>query len=296
MGTSRKSFVVAASFTAVCAIAASCGRRHSDRPATEPPAPRISVDVFCTVSFDPGAHEYIYEYSLLNGPNSQGVVDFFGLRRVGAHDSVQVPRGWMSTEGEYEGEPRSVTWAAIGYGDELAGDLDFMRYPPPNAIFAGESGPVFRLRSRETAETTGCVAEPFVSPVIESEDEEPGPFTYIPSVWETSLIGTVYAPRVPATSRPADARRAVPAWAAADSARVRVSFILARRGHVNLDVIDASGAKVAVLLDRWMGPGCGVAVWDRTDQRGRAAQNGTYFTRMRLDGMNLGRHPVAIAR
>jgi hypothetical protein len=250
------------------------------------------VDVFCTASFDAAAHEYVYEYSLLNDSHSEGVVDFFGLRQVGTLDSVEAARGWMSTTGQCQGAPRSAVWAAVGYGDELADDLDFMRFPPPIAIFAGELATGFTLRSREPPETTGFVALPFVSIVVESEDQAPGPFTSIPTVWETGFVGTVDAPRVASEPRRPAPRLSV----SRDTTAVRASFILARSAHVRIDVIDASGTMVAEVLDRSMGPGQGRAIWNGTDERGRALPPGSYFTRMVVNGVNLGRHHVVVAR
>src|SRR5262245_55676526 len=184
------------------------------------PIPRLDVAVFCTVAFDPQQGEYVYEYSLLNRSSSEGVVDMIGLRRVGPRDSVGTPRGWIPIAGGYEGEPHALVWGAIGEDKRIPDDLDFMRYPVNTAVYPGELASGFRLRSPEPAETTGFVAEPFVSSVVESEDEEPGPFTYVPSVWELHQVGTIDAPRV------ADANRSAAADAAPDP---RASYTLSSR-------------------------------------------------------------------
>ena len=77
---------------------------------------------------------------------------------------------------------------------------------------------------------------------------------------------------------------------------VRASCLLSRRARVKIDVIDGSGAMVAVLLDRWQGPGQGTATWTGTDAHGREVPRGDYYMRMTVDGVNAGRHKVRLAR
>ena len=276
---------------ALTTSAGTCERSASDpRAGSGPhPFPRLDIAAFCTATFDPGEREFVYEYSVLNLSSSEGVVDLIGLRHVGPRDSVQTPRGWMPLVGGFQGEARALVWGSVGDDKRIPTDLDFMRYPMNTAVYPGERATGFRLRSHEPAETTGFVVEPFVSDVVDSEDELPGPFTYIPSVWELHLVGTIDAPRAARAtgSTPTDATRP-PA--------TRASYTLSKRGHARIDVIDGLGKPVSVLLDRVLSPGSGVVTWQSRAVRGTPAARGNLYARMTLDGQTVGRHEVFLAR
>ncbi len=60
----------------------------------------------------------------------------------------------------------------------------------------------------------------------------------------------------------------------------RVKFALKEKGHVKLRVYDVSGRLVRVLVDEVREAGSYEAVWDGTNNEGRATASGIYFCRM----------------
>ena len=63
---------------------------------------------------------------------------------------------------------------------------------------------------------------------------------------------------------------------------------------MRLEVYDASGRRVALLLDKKMPGGPGVATWDGTDERGRQVAPGVYFYRLSALGTKLTAKGVRI--
>ncbi len=59
-----------------------------------------------------------------------------------------------------------------------------------------------------------------------------------------------------------------------------VSFALARDGRVRVDVVDAAGRSVAVLLDAERSAGEHAVAWNGRDARGGAVPSGVYFARV----------------
>lgn len=62
-----------------------------------------------------------------------------------------------------------------------------------------------------------------------------------------------------------------------------IVFDVPRAGHVRLEVIDVSGKRVAVLVDRSMGVGSHIAHWDGRDESGTRMRPGQYLYRLATD-------------
>jgi len=71
-------------------------------------------------------------------------------------------------------------------------------------------------------------------------------------------------------------------------------YSLREAGDVRLEVFDASGRRVALLVDKKMPGGPGVATWDGTDERGRQVAPGVYFYRLSALGARLTAKGVRI--
>jgi len=71
-------------------------------------------------------------------------------------------------------------------------------------------------------------------------------------------------------------------------------FSLQEAAEVRLEVFDASGRRVAVLVDKKLPEGPGVATWDGTDARGRQVAAGVYFYRLSALGTRLTAKGVRI--
>jgi YVTN family beta-propeller protein len=71
-------------------------------------------------------------------------------------------------------------------------------------------------------------------------------------------------------------------------------FTLEEAADVRLEVFDASGRRVAVLLDKKLVAGPGVATWDGADERGRQVAPGVYFYRLSALGKRLTAKGVRI--
>jgi hypothetical protein len=80
----------------------------------------------------------------------------------------------------------------------------------------------------------------------------------------------------------------------AAGATTSLRFALREAADVRLEVFDAGGRRVAVLLDRKLPAGPGVAAWDGTDARGRQVGPGVYFYRLSALGMRLTAKGVRI--
>jgi plastocyanin len=72
-------------------------------------------------------------------------------------------------------------------------------------------------------------------------------------------------------------------------------FALGEAGHARAMVLDASGRKVADLLDEALPAGTYGALWDGRDRLGRRSGPGVYFVRLELPGYR-GAKRVVIAR
>ena len=71
--------------------------------------------------------------------------------------------------------------------------------------------------------------------------------------------------------------------------RVTVPYALTRPGPVRLSVYDAMGRRLAVLVDESKPAGAYRAVWDGTDDRGRALPSGSYRIRLETEGITATR-------
>ena len=71
-------------------------------------------------------------------------------------------------------------------------------------------------------------------------------------------------------------------------------FSLREAADVRLEVFDASGRRVAVLVDKRLPSGPAVAAWDGADERGRQVAPGVYFYRLSALGKRLTAKGVRI--
>jgi len=69
----------------------------------------------------------------------------------------------------------------------------------------------------------------------------------------------------------------------------RIAFALARSARVRVEIVNASGERVALLADGPLAAGPHLLAWDGRDTRGRAAASGAYFARLDADGRILTR-------
>jgi hypothetical protein len=74
---------------------------------------------------------------------------------------------------------------------------------------------------------------------------------------------------------------------------VGIRYAVPRPSRLTIDVLDVSGRRIAVLLDRDVSAGAGRTGWDGANAGGRAAGPGVYWVRMRLDGRSVGVIKVA---
>lgn len=69
----------------------------------------------------------------------------------------------------------------------------------------------------------------------------------------------------------------------------RIEFALSEAADVRLEVLDVSGHRLRVLIDRRMAAGTHAAIWDGRDESGLQVASGTYFHRLRVDGATAAR-------
>ncbi len=62
-----------------------------------------------------------------------------------------------------------------------------------------------------------------------------------------------------------------------------ISFELAERSDVKLEVFNVLGQQVRVLIDGYVAPGTTTTVWDATDQNGSQVASGTYFYKLAVN-------------
>jgi len=62
--------------------------------------------------------------------------------------------------------------------------------------------------------------------------------------------------------------------------------------HVEIEIFNASGARVRRLMNRTVAAGSHSHVWDGTDDAGRPAPSGVYFYRLRMNGRSWSRQLV----
>lgn len=74
------------------------------------------------------------------------------------------------------------------------------------------------------------------------------------------------------------------AWPNPSLGSTSISYALSRAGHARLELFDASGRRVAVLVDEVQAAGPQRAQWNGRDARGAAVKSGAYFARLRFAG------------
>jgi hypothetical protein len=77
--------------------------------------------------------------------------------------------------------------------------------------------------------------------------------------------------------------------------RTQISFSLSREGLVNLDVFDASGARVRGLLEGRMPSGLHTSTWDGKDEDGNRTPSGVYFYRLKTEEGQLTRRMIHLS-
>jgi hypothetical protein len=76
--------------------------------------------------------------------------------------------------------------------------------------------------------------------------------------------------------------------------RTTVSFSLDRTGPATLNVYDAKGSLVKVLVNENLPAGAHTATWNGDDQTGRPVASGVYFYRLDADGRSLGKRMLLV--
>ena len=74
----------------------------------------------------------------------------------------------------------------------------------------------------------------------------------------------------------------------------RITFALAERGRVRIEVFDAAGRLVRTLVDRELSAGPHGVGWDARDRAGRAVGSGVYFYRMTTANETISRKMVVV--
>lgn len=64
----------------------------------------------------------------------------------------------------------------------------------------------------------------------------------------------------------------------------RIRFVTPRAGHLQLDLFDVAGRRIARLAEGPVEPGPGTVVWDGRDSAGRRVSSGVYFVRLNVSG------------
>ena len=73
---------------------------------------------------------------------------------------------------------------------------------------------------------------------------------------------------------------------------VRISFTVARRGNVSLDVYEAAGSLVRTLVNGTVDRGSQSVAWDGMSNSGRRVASGSYFYRLTADGRSVSSKSV----
>jgi hypothetical protein len=69
----------------------------------------------------------------------------------------------------------------------------------------------------------------------------------------------------------------------------QITYAVAARDRIRLEIYDVIGRKLATLLDRLVEPGFYTSVWNGTDDRGVSVAQGVYFARLRSSAYKCGR-------
>ena len=241
----------------------------------------LHVVCLCTITDDPTRPGWRrYEYSFRNGSQSRDTVDCFALREAGICEVRQSPRAWLASHGEYQGEPRSLVWSAIGTDTTLDNDLSFFRSPPDNALAPGMTASGFVLLARGPSSRTRLYASPYDSHIAESEDEHPGPFTPILSLWDSTAIGEIEVPAPGDFTSGRSNRRS----------SLHISLVMNRPGYVRLDVVDSASTPIATLKSQRCGVGTHTVDWTGKDRSGRTVAAGNYGACLMVDGETIAVH------
>jgi hypothetical protein len=86
-----------------------------------------------------------------------------------------------------------------------------------------------------------------------------------------------------------------PAWPNPFADETRIAFALVRPGRVSLSILDASGRRVATLVDEERDAGPHAARWDGRDDRGQRVAPGVYVSLL-VSGGETRRGKVILVR
>jgi len=122
-------------------------------------------------------------------------------------------------------------------------------------------------------------------------NDSPDASDHCPRVSDLALITGVDAP--PQLARGAKLLPNVPN---PFNPRTTLRFSLGQTARVQLEIVDARGRAVRLLLDTPMGAGDHERIWDGRDDAGGAVASGVYRVMLRVDGHTMDSRPVVLVR
>jgi hypothetical protein len=209
---------------------------------------------------DLGGGRYHYEYELFNFDSDRRIRSFsipvsadLNMTNIGFHDADLDPVD---------------DWRVVIEDGAIRWETDtFQQNPNANALMFG-----YLFNFRFDADTPPA-----------SQTATMGVFKpFGPSVVTGATLGPANPASASAAIEPEGAARLLPVRPNPAAGTVAIPFSIPRAAHVTIDVIDASGRAVAILLDKDVEPGTREALWDATGSAGeRRLAPGVYYVRMR---------------
>lgn len=241
---------------------------------------------------------YEYSYSLTNEPTSTNHLAYFGIRPIKKPVTIASPPGWVAVHG-FEGDSTTVVWAVVAESPPPAGWKGNDVYVTPFHPAPGQTVTGFKIRSHQPPiNTLSFYAEGFDTI---PEGAHKGLNITIPTLYQSGVTGPILGPdfnSVVGVGDPkpiAEVSFAQPAPNPA-SGLITFSFQLPQAANVQVTVHDIAGRRIRRLADGQWPAGIHSLTWNGLSDAGQAVQPGVYFSKLVVDGRNVGQRRITVLK
>jgi len=268
--------------------------------ASAPPfsdASPVVATVESAVTYDSVTQRYTYSYTVTNAPASPNQLAIFGVRPTVRPISANAPPGWHAYRG-WDRDSSAVVWAIVDPGAPSPNGGRQL-YVGPNHIAPGETQSGFTLVSDFPPDSTAeFVAQGFDT--IPGGAHAPNPTAPSRrSLWEEGWSGAAIVPRLGGAVGVDDGplgdaisfHYPVPS---PTRGGVDLRFELPREGHIEIELLDVTGRRIASIDDRDRAAGLNSVHWNAMTGSGRRVPAGVYFFRVLFEGRQMGDRRVIV--
>ena len=297
----------------VTGAVAEIGKPHlvgGDEVMSNPPSPKedLRVQVTLAVAYDSTSRLYTYAYTVLNQNQSGNSMDSFGVTPVPKPIDIRSPAHWKGFYG-WEDDTKAVVWTVWDSGGvKMPVDTTqtFDVTASPYELAHGSSLDGFVIVSRQPPTANGApitwYAQGFDTLTDLSDERDEGNTPSQDSFFIQSVNGPIAGPDINST---VSVGSGGPSWNAPELRQptpnpspggVSIGYVLPTRSEVLLAIYDVAGRRLATLSRGPQQPGIHFATWTGILDAGGTARPGVYFTRLVVNGSQVGQRRLTILR